>query len=490
MVQLKTIEGKKPGLSINRVLLLLVLIVYIALLTIPRLLINYGMDADAVRGVKAAVHLWETGYYHPSRLPGNPLFEYILAGIAPWGGHIATNLLVLLGYITAVSAFALLTSKKENRFLLVTLFATTPILLLNAAATLDYLPGLALLLFSYVFITKKKYLLSAVFLALSASFRLTNLLFLFPLIFYMVQEKEGIARILRLSILSLALGLSLYIPIVVRTGLRPFLFPFQFGGFIAYLFRSGHNAIMLFGTIATLGIAVLIIVHLKKIVRVFKKSSTDSSFYPEIISIILFLLVFLLHPDEPAYLIPLIPFLYLSFSRWLSKKGLIFLLALVASFAFVNLDIKGGESGKRRLAVKLDWGIVVKDYCDRHELESLRQGIGQFHLSEKAVIITGMGPILTYQNSWVTLAGKEQISPGLEEIAIGEESEVYRISGQDVYLVYSMPLSAVKLLQSEGYDIYIFSMFAPSIAINKYGYDPQEVGISTLSIFNEKTFYE
>lgn len=133
---------------------------------------------------------------------------------------------------------------------------------------------------------------------------------------------------------------------------------------------------------------------------------------------------------------------------------------------------------------------MVKDYCDRHELESLRQGIGQFHLSEKAVIITGMGPILTYQNSWVTLAGKEQISPGLEEIAIGEESEVYRISGQDVYLVYSMPLSAVKLLQSEGYDIYIFSMFAPSIAINKYGYDPQEVGISTLSIFNEKTFYE
>lgn len=348
MVQLKTIEGKKPGLSINRVLLLLVLIVYIALLTIPRLLINYGMDADAVRGVKAAVHLWETGYYHPSRLPGNPLFEYILAGIAPWGGHIATNLLVLLGYITAVSAFALLTSKKENRFLLVTLFATTPILLLNAAATLDYLPGLALLLFSYVFITKKKYLLSAVFLALSASFRLTNLLFLFPLIFYMVQEKEGIARILRLSILSLALGLSLYIPIVVRTGLRPFLFPFQFGGFIAYLFRSGHNAIMLFGTIATLGIAVLIIVHLKKIVRVFKKSSTDSSFYPEIISIILFLLVFLLHPDEPAYLIPLIPFLYLSFSRWLSKKGLIFLLALVASFAFVNLDIKGGEKRQKK----------------------------------------------------------------------------------------------------------------------------------------------
>jgi hypothetical protein len=169
---------------------------------------------------------------------------------------------------------------------------------------------------------------------------------------------------------------------------------------------------------------------------------------------------------------------------------LIFLLTLVASFAFINLDLKGGESGKRRLAVKLDWGIVAQDYYNREELESLRRGIGQFHLSQKAVIITGMGPTLTYQNPWLSLAGKEQISPGLKEIAIGEESEVYRISGQDVYLVYSMPLSAVELLQSEGYDIYIFSMFAPSIAINEYGYDPQEVGISTLSIFNEETFYK
>jgi len=61
----------------------LILTAAILVATIPRLIINYGMDGDATRSALAAENLFRTGSYLPSRLPGNPLFEYMLSLIVP-----------------------------------------------------------------------------------------------------------------------------------------------------------------------------------------------------------------------------------------------------------------------------------------------------------------------------------------------------------------------------------------------------------------------
>src|SRR5947209_2814131 len=58
--------------------------------TLPRLLLNYGTDEDAWRSANAAANLAATGVYNPSRLPGNPLFEYVLALVVPWASHIGS----------------------------------------------------------------------------------------------------------------------------------------------------------------------------------------------------------------------------------------------------------------------------------------------------------------------------------------------------------------------------------------------------------------
>src|SRR5439155_11362773 len=90
----------------------------IALATLPRIFTNYGNDEDAWRIARAADTLATTGRYEPSRLPGNPLFEYLLTPIIPFVGHIGSNLLVLLSYILAVAIFAYLalaTSRGEGR---------------------------------------------------------------------------------------------------------------------------------------------------------------------------------------------------------------------------------------------------------------------------------------------------------------------------------------------------------------------------------------
>ena len=73
--------------------------------TVPCLYIDAGSDGDAIRGIRAAENLYKTGKYLQSRIPGNPLFEYLLFLIVPWGGYIGSNIFVLLSFGFCVIGF-------------------------------------------------------------------------------------------------------------------------------------------------------------------------------------------------------------------------------------------------------------------------------------------------------------------------------------------------------------------------------------------------
>src|SRR4051794_13502592 len=67
----------------------------------PYLGFGYGTDPDAWRVALTGHYLMEHGKYFPSRLPGNPLHELILAPFIPVG-WVATNLLTTLVALAGV----------------------------------------------------------------------------------------------------------------------------------------------------------------------------------------------------------------------------------------------------------------------------------------------------------------------------------------------------------------------------------------------------
>lgn len=469
----------------------LLLAVVVIGLTLPRLAINYGMDGDGIRGMMAAEHLVATGSYEPSRLPGNPLFEYILAGASLIDGHFLTNCIALLCFCLCIWAFAILTEDRKDRPLLVCLFALTPILLVNAAVTMDYLPEIAAILWSTVAAKRGKPARAYLLLGLATGIRLSAAVFVLPLGLFFVLRGMPVLRVIAGSILGTMIGLSFYVPILMHHGLSAFVVPVHAYHGLGYVAFTGYKLVMLFGPIATVGIVVVLLTNLRSVYAKIKTDVQDRSpsFFLESAAAVMFTIVFLRHSDESEYLIPAVPFIYLLLSRWLDRKRLVILTVLVVSFAFVSVELKGGESGRRRITVKPAWGIVVKDFLDRRELEALRQGIGRFDKSKKAVILTGYGPMLGYDNPDLVKTGYREISPRLDPKGISEDDLIVRIPHKDVFLVNGLSKSSVELLQKEGYTLYYLSASAPSHAMHSWGYDPQKIGLKRLEILNENAFY-
>lgn len=467
----------------------LVIVVIVCTLTIPRLAIGYGMDGDAARGAKAAGNLLTTGAYRPSRLPGNPLFEYVLVVLSPWG-PIASNLFVLFSHAVNVFMFSFLCAGRNKSALLRTLYALTPILLVNAASTMDYIPGLALMLCSYALLSQNKYALAAAALALSIGCRLSNIMFMLPLVLYSLVGRQVRGTIV-FALAAFLGGIAFYVPILARYGLSIFSVLSPRYGAGSHFLRLSYNAMQLFGPLATVGIIILAVTKRETITTAIGQRLKRGSpaLVVEVMTVFLFVLLFAIHPDEPSYLIPIVPFVYLLLSRFFSTKDMVLVTILVLSFSFATLELKGGESGSRTITAKPSWGIVIKDYIERKELELLRVGIGCFDESTRAVILTGMGPILTYRNNRLARADYAEISPRLLAEGIWEQGNIHRVSGRDVYLVYAVSKENVSLLHEEGFDIYIFSRFAPSVAITKYHYNPYDLGIKKLSIMDENSFY-
>ncbi|MGA3086886.1 MAG: hypothetical protein ABSE95_19210 [Thermodesulfobacteriota bacterium] len=473
--------------TFTKKILLLLFSLIILSLTLPRLILNYGFERDTVRGVLAADHFVKTGIYIPSRLPGNPLFEYVLAAIAPWGKHVATNTFVLLTYCLALWAFSCLAKKYNHALLLILLFAATPLILLYAVTTKDYISGLALILCAYIAVQKDYVALSFILTGLAAGMRLSNFLFLVPLALFLLMNRQKLLKIIALTMLGLCVGLVLYLPVLSRYGLQMFIIPPSHLNPKDYLFKTAYNLIMLFGPITSLGIAGMFLLNIKNIRQSVVQNMP--SFILEASTVILFIVLFLRHSDQTAYLIPVIPFAYLIFAQIFSHKQLMLVVVLVISFAFFTVELKGGDSGHRKITPYLSWGILVKDYQNRKSLNDLRRAMTHYAWPDKTFILTGAGPIVTYNNPGLEPSSLKTIIPGSPLGHVWESVNVQKIKDKDVYFVYALSEDLAKALQKKGYTLYIFSEGAPGIVMNVYKYDPYRIGIQKLDVFCDKPFY-
>jgi len=499
------VSERRSKWSSRRAAILGPLALAVGILILPRCFIDYGESGDALDNATDALRLARLGLSDSIPLmvrwpPGIPAFIYLLAAFVPWGGHSASNLLVFAFYVGCVWTFYQMARDLPNRRWLVGMFALTPILLRDAAVTQDFVPGTFFVMTTYLALKSTRYLLAAVLLGISVGFRITNVLMLLPVALYIWTRLalrspwERLRTVALVGGATAGLGLAWYVPFIHYSGLGTLYFvPTRHGEINLKVFI--YNMLYVFGPIALMVIAACVTAERRALSAWVHKTLAARS--PDMLFCITTLAVYTAvcfrFPNKISYWLPAVPFFYLFVADWISPRGLRFFAISVVSFSLVNLELKGGTSGRRTFRPHLDWGCVLGDWLRRREIQDLRRGIGQLRSLGKALVLTGMGGVLTRDNYELVQVDSAAVSPSLDpEVGRGKNrvtDTIHQLRGSEVFLLANLSQSDVRLLRGEGFKVYMFSEYAPSNIKDSQGYDPYQEGIGTLPVLEPCAFY-
>ncbi|MBW7996491.1 MAG: hypothetical protein FVQ81_07995 [Candidatus Glassbacteria bacterium] len=462
--------------------------VAIAAAVLPRLGLGWGMDSDAWRVAQTSARLWHGSGYQPSRLPGNPAFELMTAPAAGLACPLAANMLVFAFFLAAVWVFHRIAGPTRAGARWSTLFALTPALLLNAATTMDYIPALACLLLACLLAYSGRAVAAGFVLGIAGGFRISHLLFSLPLLYY--NHGRGISPWRNLAAFAAAsfTGLLFYLPVFSSRGMDALLIGSKFLSGREYLLITGYNALALLGPLSAVTIIVIAALGLRNFGMLMRSTGRESGLRArlELASVCLFTGLFVLHPDESAYLLPVVPFLYLLLARFIGTRALTVLALLIVSHGVITLELKGGTSGRRTLAPHLTYGVLADDWRQRVELNRLRDSLPSLPVTEPALVLTGMGPQLSFGNPHLAHAGKTAMFP------LSDESvpRFFRLPDREVYVAGHLAPGEAEILRHDGFSLYYFSTRAPSAAMRLHGYHPAELGMARIATDRDHAFWK
>jgi hypothetical protein len=315
----------------------LVLACIFVLVRLPWLWTGYGAETDAYRVALSALHLWRDGEYLPSRLPGYPVHELLMAPLVQIVGSVATNAATALAALAGVLIFACIVRllRQPSPGLVVIAFAFTPFLIVNSVATKDYMWALTFLLASYLTAIEDRPVLSGLLLGLGAGCRITTGAFALPLLLLYVDRRAWRGAVFFLLALAVT-AFAVFLPVTL-----------QFGrGFFAYadsrlspdiVIRSiGQYSIGAFGALATL---LALALSWRTLLRLPAMARSDVHVRIWLLTIFIYTLVFFRLPIDIAYLIPIYPFGYLLLARVLNRYLLTAVVLVILLSGLIDLDI-------------------------------------------------------------------------------------------------------------------------------------------------------
>jgi hypothetical protein len=309
--------------------------VFLAVALVSRLPLlgwGYGSDDDAWRNAVAGVHMRAVGHYVPSRVPGFPVFETIVAALVPWG-PVATNGAAILTGLVAVALFLRLTGQlrlQSPRWLAFG-FAFGGAMWVATGQTMDYAFGIAFLLGAYLALLTRRHLLAGVLLAFAAGCRISNGALVVSAALLLMSRRERLRAWVEFGAAFGIVAALLFVPVALSPSigdLRPHA---------AYHIGHAHvnaansvkvlRAALVFclgklGTITlVLGLASAILMALFRRRRSLRAGSEQRGAVAfELSAVGLIVAMFMLVPYESAYLLPGLPFAMFLFGRILSPR--------------------------------------------------------------------------------------------------------------------------------------------------------------------------
>lgn len=326
-------------------------------------------DQDVLAVVNSAYLLLHEQVYSVSRFPGYPFYE-IFNSLIIGGGWIATNAATMVFSFISIIIFARILNIFEikNKAMLVLTLAFMPIIWVNSVITMDYMWALMFVLLGSYLLFSGKYSTAGVAIGFAVGTRFTSGLMLIPIVLWAVSEKVRFKKIFTLIFTSFAVSALLFSPVAYKYG---FDF-FRGSGFLSTTpFRSSYsmavgsivtaldNAVMEFGVAS---IAALIFFS----VLVFKGKMSRGSEHRHLLNfslctLLVYILLYFIFPYKVAYLIPAVPWGLIALNEKFPDKFTIIVCSLLLLNGIVSVDITNDEN----VQLKIDYGIVLKNYEDR-----------------------------------------------------------------------------------------------------------------------------
>jgi hypothetical protein len=439
----------------SRFFLFSFLVIFILATRLPLLNAGYGNEPDAWRVAYVAQQIATSGKYFMSRTPGHPVQE-ITSSFVWQGGPFALNFLsTFLSGLAAVFFFLIAKILNiKDRILATIAFVMIPILYINSTQSTDFIWSLAFLLGSLYFAFTKKPVLSGILIGLAVGARLTYLPMIIPLGYIFFVKNNSNKDLFKLITVSMLISVICYSPVFFSYGIKFLSFDddqlFVNSQTWSMKFILWAGTIGVWGRLGSVGIFVSMIglFHylFLQIPKIKKIDVAHSLIHNPILavygySLLVYIVMFVIFPYKPAYLMPILPFIVLIIYQYLSRGLYIFVTALIVLSNFLSISESGLQPGV--IIVDQNTRLLLMDFADH-----IKTKVND--MPPKSIFIAGDWlPKLRTQMPW------QSEDEGVQYVfMLSEESENKLKEGYRTFLFKFSDMQESDRLIKEGYRIY------------------------------------
>lgn len=307
-------------------------------------------DQDVLAVVNSAYLLRYEHVYAVSRFPGSPFYE-IINSLIIGGGWLATNTATVVVSFFSVILFGKILNVLEikNKALLLITFTFMPVIWINSTITMDYMWGLMFILLAFYFMFNGKYYFSGIALSFAIGSRITSLVIVITLLYWMLYKKSEIKTFLGTTIIA---SIVIFSPVIYTYGFE----------FLKYYPRDiTFNEVFYGFTTQLLSIPAIVVLFMAFVIA--RNLPKDDFLFNLSLSVVfIYGLLFLYHPSKPAYLIPAVPWGLIVLSKSFSRVIVVLICILIVLNGIVSVDIQNND-GK----IKFDYGSVIKNFEERKQ---------------------------------------------------------------------------------------------------------------------------
>ena len=448
------------------------------LLRLPFINYGHGTDPDAWRVAMSAHHLLDTGSYFPSRLPGNPLHEFIMTPFVT-AGWIGTNLATAFAALAGVYVFALIVAHHRLQYpaLLVVGFAFTPLLYINSIATMDYMWTLTVLLTAYYCVLRGWLLAAGICVGLAIGLRLQSFIFAAPL-GYLVWRQRSFRELVPMGLAAGGVAALCFAPVLEQYGLNFLNFYDAAVGYQTVLRLLGKEALGVLGGLGVLVGMGLSIMRLRWLPRDVLRDPVVACWVGVVA---VYFASFLRLPHEIAYVIPVFPFGFLLMGRYFTPRALVAATAaiLVAGVIDVTTPSDALDLGTFRQA-SIGRGLILSNADTMSAQRRFVEEVLSAEVPEHTVVMSG------FVFPQLAVRGRDRLDSRILERDYGaismlsDRGEAVDV-GRDVRYVWLLTYDTFIALRSQGYNFFLVPDAAGGTAA-LYDYRPTLFGATFLEL--------
>jgi hypothetical protein len=281
-----------------------VLLLAVALVTLPIFWMGYGTDIDVTDVLRAADSV-RAGDYAPSRAPGVPVFEAVAAVLEPIGGHILLNLATAAAAGATVVGVARLVRAwgHDNGDLIALAFLASPVTIIASSSVGDFVWALAFFVWGAVtHVRDRSSVVSGALFALALGARLSTGFVLAAFLVADGWDPGRRWRAVRTALVTAPLAVAVYVPSWLAYGRSRRMFETAEG------FRSITNNLGRFAykNYASAGVVLVIVllVALPALLGALRGWWTDPMLRFGVLGFAAVEALFFQLPWKPAHLLP------------------------------------------------------------------------------------------------------------------------------------------------------------------------------------------